>query len=441
MNIIKPNFMKFGSENDNKHGLFFYIMLALLGYIIVSFLSIIFELPVLLSYLFSNSEYVQMLQNGNPDYKEMYDIIDKYMKTNLDSRNIALLFSNMLMIIFAIFVAKKIDKRSLQTMGFNTKKLPAGILQGLIVGVIFVGVVISLQKMFGFKWTVTGSDKIGIIVLYGVGFLVQGFSEEIFCKGFLMVSLSKNKSIRMSAIYTSIFFTLLHMGNPNFGFLAIVNLFMYSYFTCMLFVDCENIWTLGVIHFIWNFATSCIYGLNVSGMSGFTSLMSVETYPSEKYDIFCIGGGFGPEGTLIFSFVLYTAMMVLNRHMIFRNKFESLWTDREVEYLKKIEKDGYQIKLGDLNKDFVEKLEKDRDSYKEVEGRDDITDDPEKQPTPRDFLNRINNPENNPSLDQNTNNKGAKNPLLKEDDPHNVDASRDKSAKTITAFSKEYFDE
>ena len=61
MNIIKPNFMKFGSENDNKHGLFFYIMLALLGYIIVSFLSIIFELPVLLSYLFSNSEYVQML--------------------------------------------------------------------------------------------------------------------------------------------------------------------------------------------------------------------------------------------------------------------------------------------------------------------------------------------------------------------------------------------
>ena len=63
----------------------------------------------------------------------MYDIIDKYMKTNLDSRNIALLFSNMLMIIFAIFVAKRLIKEVCKQWDLTQRSYLLAYYRGLLL--------------------------------------------------------------------------------------------------------------------------------------------------------------------------------------------------------------------------------------------------------------------------------------------------------------------
>lgn len=139
------------------------------------------------------------------------------------------------------------------------------------------------------------------ILGYLVGYLVQGMAEEVLCRGYLFVSLSRRHSVVYSAVLSALFFAMLHGANSGLTPLAVFNLFLFGIFAALLLVKCENIWVVGAFHSLWNFAQGNIYGIQVSGNSLQPAILNSSNVKGHGL---INGAGFGLEGGLGVTLVL-----------------------------------------------------------------------------------------------------------------------------------------
>lgn len=100
-----------------------------------------------------------------------------------------------------------------------------------------------------------------ILLLYFVGFMIQGFEEELICRGYMMYGLSKIKSTFYAIMINSLFFALLHIGNDGVNFLAIANIFLVGIAFSLFAIYFDDLWVASGIHLMWNFAQGYIYGV------------------------------------------------------------------------------------------------------------------------------------------------------------------------------------
>ena len=148
-----------------------------------------------------------------------------------------------------------------------------------------------------------GIDIVGgkinyLIILYFLGYIVQGMSEEVLCRGFFLVSLKhsmKNKHATLIAVLvSSIAFALLHSVNPGMTLLAMFNLFLSGLFFAFLMLRFDNLWVPCAAHSAWNFFQGPIFGFAVSGSSESSSLINPVIEGSE----WITGGSFGAEASI-----------------------------------------------------------------------------------------------------------------------------------------------
>ncbi len=146
------------------------------------------------------------------------------------------------------------------------------------------------------------------ILGYLVGYLVQGMAEEVLCRGYLFVSLSRRHSVVYSAVLSALFFAMLHGANSGLTPLAVFNLFLFGIFAALLLVKCENIWVVGAFHSLWNFAQGNIYGIQVSGNSLQPAILNSSNVKGHGL---INGAGFGLEGGLGVTLVLGLGIVYL----------------------------------------------------------------------------------------------------------------------------------
>lgn len=150
------------------------------------------------------------------------------------------------------------------------------------------------------------------IIGYFLGYLLQGMAEEVLCRGYLMVSLSRRYHVTLAIAASSLFFAFLHSGNNGLSLLAYVNLFLFGVFASLLLLDFGNIWIAGAFHSIWNFVQGNIYGVNVSGIKVNSSVLSASY--TDGMEIIN-GGAFGMEGGLAVTLVFMAGIALLGRHL------------------------------------------------------------------------------------------------------------------------------
>lgn len=218
------------------------------------------------------------------------------------------LFATLATVGTVLLYCLAVEKRSLASLGFIRRGAAGEYAVGLLGGLALFGAGVLICVAAG-TLTLTPADPMPswrILLLFFVGFLIQGMSEEMLCRSYLMVSLSRGCPLWLAAIINALFFSLLHLGNPGVTVIALVNIFLFGLFASLLTLRRGSIWMVGALHSMWNFAQGNLFGIPVSGLGGIASPVRAEMTEG-TWQSLVSGGSFGLEGGLAVTAVLAVA--------------------------------------------------------------------------------------------------------------------------------------
>lgn len=283
---------------------------AQLGIFVLIFVisQLIQAIPAAIAMFPSISEsFFSELENGGMDISQIGATTENVMETAGDNVMLTMLFSTAFVILIIFIYCRKIEKRTFSSMGFSKTKFVKYYLLGLLIGAAMIAATILGNLLPGaIRFEVVDTIPVGYIVLFFFAFLVQGMSEEVMCRGYLMVSLSNRTSVLFAVLTNSLIFSLLHIFNPNITILSLFNIFLFGVLLSICMLLYNNIWVVSAIHSIWNFMEVNIFGSPVSGTVLENRLLTM--LPDNKYGMLH-GGLFGVEGGLSMTIVLCIAIV------------------------------------------------------------------------------------------------------------------------------------
>ena len=215
------------------------------------------------------------------------------------------IFATLITLLFCRFI----EGRKLNTLGFSKKNAIWHYLAGLGVGFLLFSLVVLLSLcMGGITWTGLQSFSITSILVMLGGWLLQGMSEEVICRGYFMTTILRDYNPVWAVIVNSIFFGFMHAFNNGFSLLAFVNLVLYAVMISLYVLRTNSLWGACAIHSVWNFVQGNFYGLPVSGIDTGGTIFSVSLVENANL---ANGGDFGLEASLPCAIVMLIAIAVL----------------------------------------------------------------------------------------------------------------------------------
>ena len=246
----------------------------------------------------------QALQNRNPDIETIFGI------SFTDYDLITSLFTTGVSTVFFIFVGYFFFHRKIRTFGFVKKNALKHYLIGLLAGGVLFAACVGIC-------VVTGSATVNLsaegikpfpFILLIIGWLIQGNSEEVICRGYLLVSASRRYHVIVGILVNSILFACMHLANDGIGILPLINLALFGIVESLIFVRTGNIWLCSALHSAWNFVQGNVFGVLVSGGDMGESVFTTVGDPSKSL---INGGDFGLEGGLAVTIVYVIAAIIL----------------------------------------------------------------------------------------------------------------------------------
>lgn len=260
----------------------------------------IFALPAMITELLKNGD-------SNVSFQQSYDAASSVM--NDWKIMTATLFCTVFGTLLSIVYCRFIEKRSLGSMGIRKNKAVQHYLQGMLTGLILMSAAVGLSALTGASKISAVSDiHAGIILVYFLGWLVQGMSEEFIFRGYLMNTVGGKHSAAAALAVSSVAFACAHLSNTGISLLAFANLVLFAVFAGLYMICFDDIWGACAIHSIWNFTQGNIFGISVSGTGESSSLLRTAAASSRDW---LTGGDFGIEGSIFTTIVLAAASVII----------------------------------------------------------------------------------------------------------------------------------
>jgi membrane protease YdiL (CAAX protease family) len=218
------------------------------------------------------------------------------------------LFSMVLLTLTVIVFSKLFQGRTVASLGLRRSGALVEYVAGLGIGILLFGATLGICLATGSANITRGQFSLIPWLLFLIGFLIQGMSEEVLCRGYFLPTVARRHSLVWAIVTNSLLFSLLHGLNNGVEILAFLNIFLFGVLSSLYMLRRGNIWGICAIHSIWNFVQGNVFGLNVSGIHTGHSLFKT-SLPSEK-SLFN-GGAFGPEGSLAATAVLTVGILIL----------------------------------------------------------------------------------------------------------------------------------
>ena len=205
-----------------------------------------------------------------------------------------------------------IDHRPLSIFGIGF--LPhwrRDFLLGLGLAAGMLGVLIGGCFAFGYvniQWTGRLVSPGVLATTLGV-LLLSALNEELVFRGFPLRLLIDGVGEWPAVIGMSALFGAMHLSNPNGSLLGAVNTVAAGILLSLAYVRTRSLWLPYAIHTGWNVGLGFVFGFPLSGID-LASLWTTGIAGSETI----LGGGYGPEGGLLATFVFAAAAVIVERH-------------------------------------------------------------------------------------------------------------------------------
>ena len=208
---------------------------------------------------------------------------------------------------------KFIEKKPLSEMGLT--KHFGNYFIGAITGVLLLAVsvvAIILTGNIEYHGVFENADILVIVLLIG-GFVVQGATEEILCRGIVFHSLKEKTSFAVAMDVSALMFILPHLSalfasEVIYGVFGIINLLLISTIFSLLTIRFKSIWAACGLHSFWNAILYSVLGLNLSGNDEtVTAIFNMQSVGENIWN----GGVYGIEASIITTVVLTIATVLI----------------------------------------------------------------------------------------------------------------------------------
>ena len=204
------------------------ILIFVVVFLVCNIAELIVMVPAQMVLLFTNQEYLSAIAVG--DMEAAMEATQAILQT--DALTIAMLFANVGLILVALLFCKLIQKRKMSTVGFQKSGMWKEYACGLGAGLVLFSAAVLLCVITGsleFQG-LSPEFSLGIFILFVVGFLIQGMAEEILCRGYFLVSVSRRYPLAVGIFANALLFAALHLLNEGITVLAFVNLVLFGVF-------------------------------------------------------------------------------------------------------------------------------------------------------------------------------------------------------------------
>ena len=204
-----------------------------------------------------------------------------------------------------------VERRSFATIGLVADRRGWTFVRGHFTGVamassVIVGIwVTSSFEVGAFGKAFLSPGAIAGIALLMVCFAIQASVEELLFRGWMLSVISARMGVVVAIAISSAVFTILHY-DPGADWIFVVNVFLFAVFACCWALRTGNIWGVMGWHAGWNWIFATGFGLRVTGLDAHEPALLVALTPRGPAHF--TGGLEGPEGSLICSLVLATAI-------------------------------------------------------------------------------------------------------------------------------------
>ena len=232
------------------------------------------------------------------------------------------------LILTAWLCLKYLEKMRLASLGFAFFRgwwretwLGFGIAALMMVAVVVVQVIgggtrIMLNPLF---WkTVDGArslDGLGLqmiaqdFVLALILFALAAAFEELLFRGFpFQTLLSGGVPAAAPIILLSVFFGLVHLGNPSSTMFSTLNTILAGVWLAVAYLKTRSLWFPTALHLGWNWMMGAFFGLPVSGLKFVPHPVLLST---SEAPLWLTGGSYGCEGGIPATVVLVAATIVI----------------------------------------------------------------------------------------------------------------------------------
>lgn len=219
---------------------------------------------------------------------------------------------------FAIFILVtllycKIVEKNIKLAGFSGKITDylKGALLAFVILIIITGVSHILDSI-----TFSGVNtnvNVKSLLLWILAFGIQGFAEEIMCRGFLLNTLKNKISTPLAILISSTAFAFPHLSslmeaNFVYAIIGIINLYLISIIFSILVLKKSGIWMSCGLHSIWNFILYSVMGLSLSGSE--SAAKGIILFKVKDANILN-GAEYGIEASIITTIVLGMLVFVM----------------------------------------------------------------------------------------------------------------------------------
>lgn len=223
---------------------------------------------------------------------------------------IEMLFLTSICIAMSLICIRLIERRRLRTAGLTRQHMLRDYAVGAAVGTGMMSAAILLSWAGGGLQLIgaNGSVPWGTLLLFLLGWMVQGFSEELNFRGFFMMTLGTHHKPVTAVTVSAVLFAAAHLGNDGIALFPVVNLTLFGLFAALYYLRTDSIWGIAAVHSMWNAAQGNLFGLKVSGIDIPATLLRFEQTAGRTW---LNGGDFGPEGGAAVTVVLAAGVLIL----------------------------------------------------------------------------------------------------------------------------------
>ena len=139
-------------------------------------------------------------------------------------------------------------------------------------------------------------------------FTIPAAMEEALVRGYAFQAVVESWGVGAALTITAIIFGALHYGNPDFGWVPLINITLAGVLLGVVYLKTLSLWWATGVHLGWNWTLGYLADVPVSGLE----LMDAPYYEGHPVGPeWLSGGGFGPEASLIAAVVLLLASILL----------------------------------------------------------------------------------------------------------------------------------
>jgi membrane protease YdiL (CAAX protease family) len=169
---------------------------------------------------------------------------------------------------------------------------------GTLLGAIPVSLLVGLAYVAGYGSITTGNVAMSALLPKLLPAILVLFPlaawEEFVLRGYLLRQLSIGLNPMAAVLITGVVFGLLHSGNPGANWQGLLYTAIGGILMALLVIRSGSLWLVIGYHFGWNVAAYNLFGLELSGIEGDTSILTSTLTGAD----WLTGGSYGFEASL-----------------------------------------------------------------------------------------------------------------------------------------------